>query len=56
MLSSVIDWLSPKNDGLFGGDRLEIFKKASSGEESSDFCSAYVCAQPISHDFVATRT
>ena len=54
-LCSVIDWLSPKNDGLFGGDRLDIMKSAANGELSSESCHKYKCEQPISHDFVANK-
>jgi len=54
-ISSVIDWLSPKNDGLFGGGRLDIMKSAANGELSSESCNKYKCEQPISHDFVANK-
>jgi hypothetical protein len=53
-LFSVIEWLSPKNDGLFGGGRIDILKRASNGELGPDACHAYNCSQPISHDFVAS--
>ena len=51
----VIDWLSPKNDGLFGGNRLDIMKKAASGELDNNACAAYTCQQPISHDVVVNK-
>ncbi len=53
--SRVIDWLSPKNDGLFGGDRLDIMKSAANGELSVESCDKYKCEQPISHEFVSNK-
>jgi hypothetical protein len=51
---SVMEWLSPKNDGLFGDGRVDILKRASNGELGPGACHAYNCSQPISHDFIAS--
>ena len=51
----MIDWLSPKNDGLFGGNRLDIMKKAAAGELDKNSCSEYTCQQPISHEVVVNQ-